>query len=55
MATRPFLVIDLRRKTSFFGDETYSPQHFEAKNSLFWRRNSISSPTLDEKLLFLAT
>ncbi|WP_404995982.1 hypothetical protein [Caldifermentibacillus hisashii] len=39
MATRPFLVTDLRRKTPFFGDETYSRHHFEAKNSLFWRQD----------------
>ncbi|MEN0659719.1 hypothetical protein NST11_10090 [Caldifermentibacillus hisashii] len=43
MATRPFLVTILSRKTSFFGDETYSRHHFESKNSLFWRRDPFSS------------
>ncbi|MEN0650707.1 hypothetical protein NSQ82_17150 [Caldifermentibacillus hisashii] len=43
MATRPFLVVALRRKTPFFGDETLSRRRFEAKNSFFWRRNPFSS------------
>ncbi|MEN0650717.1 hypothetical protein NSQ82_17200 [Caldifermentibacillus hisashii] len=43
MATRPFLVTILSRKTPFFGDETLSRHHFEPKNSLFWRRDLFSS------------
>ncbi|MCB5934998.1 hypothetical protein LJB62_08615 [Bacillus sp. DFI.2.34] len=43
MATRPFLVTILSRKTPFFGDETLSRHHFESKNSLFWRRDQFSS------------
>ncbi|MCB5935221.1 hypothetical protein LI012_12420 [Caldibacillus thermoamylovorans] len=43
MATKPFLVVVLRRETSFFGDETLSRRHFWAGNSLFWRRNHFSS------------
>ncbi|MEN0650715.1 hypothetical protein NSQ82_17190 [Caldifermentibacillus hisashii] len=44
MATRPFLVVTLSRKTHFFGDETLSRHLFKPKNSLFWRRDSFSSP-----------
>ncbi|MCB7070742.1 hypothetical protein LIZ76_12275 [Caldibacillus sp. 210928-DFI.2.22] len=44
MTTRPFLVVILKPKTLFLGDETYSRHHFEAKNSLFWRRDQFSSP-----------
>ncbi|WP_346199985.1 hypothetical protein NSQ96_14275 [Caldifermentibacillus hisashii] len=44
MATKPNLVTILRRKTPFFGDETYSRHHFEAENPIFWRRNLFSSP-----------
>ncbi|WP_160289695.1 hypothetical protein [Caldibacillus thermoamylovorans] len=43
MATRPFLVIILRRNTPFLGDETNSRQHFEAENALFGRRDPFSS------------
>ncbi|WP_161522400.1 hypothetical protein [Caldibacillus thermoamylovorans] len=43
MATRPFLVIILRRNTPFLGDETLSRHHFEAKNFIFWRRDQFSS------------
>ncbi|WP_152032350.1 hypothetical protein [Caldibacillus thermoamylovorans] len=35
MATRPFLVVILSRKTSFFGDETLSRRHFEPKTLFF--------------------
>ncbi|WP_404995981.1 hypothetical protein [Caldifermentibacillus hisashii] len=44
MATRPFLVTILSRKTPFLGDETLSRHHFEAKNSLIGRRDPFSSP-----------
>ncbi|MCB5935850.1 hypothetical protein LI012_08255 [Caldibacillus thermoamylovorans] len=44
LATRPFLVVNLRLETSLFGDETYSRRHFEPKNLLFWRRTPFSSP-----------
>ncbi|WP_152641930.1 hypothetical protein [Caldibacillus thermoamylovorans] len=44
LATRPFLVVNLRLETSLFGDETYSRRHFEPKNLLFWRRIPFSSP-----------
>ncbi|MEK0287174.1 hypothetical protein NSS91_04380 [Caldifermentibacillus hisashii] len=43
LATRPFLVVVLRQETPFFGDETISRRRFEARNSLFWRRDSFSS------------
>ncbi|MEL3958725.1 hypothetical protein NST17_16315 [Caldifermentibacillus hisashii] len=43
MATKPFLVTILSRKTPFFGDETLSRHHFKPKNSFFWRRGSFSS------------
>ncbi|MEN0650701.1 hypothetical protein NSQ82_17120 [Caldifermentibacillus hisashii] len=43
MATRPFLVVILSRKTPFFGDDTFSRRRFEAKNSFFWRRYLFSS------------
>ncbi len=55
LATTPFLIVVLRRKTHFFGDETRSRRRFEAKNSLFWRRHPFSSSFLDGKLTFLAT
>ncbi|WP_152032366.1 hypothetical protein [Caldibacillus thermoamylovorans] len=55
MATKPILVAILRRKTPFFGDETYSRRHFEAENPIFWRRDSISSPISGEKSTFLTT
>ncbi|MCB5933540.1 hypothetical protein LI012_18590 [Caldibacillus thermoamylovorans] len=35
MATRPVLVTILSRKTSYFGDETYSRHHFKLKNTFF--------------------
>ncbi|MED3645142.1 hypothetical protein P5F75_17470 [Caldifermentibacillus hisashii] len=35
MATRLFLVVILRRETPFFGDETLSRRHFEAKLLVF--------------------
>ncbi|MEN0651210.1 hypothetical protein NSQ82_19725 [Caldifermentibacillus hisashii] len=54
MATRPLLVTFLSRKMLIFGDETSSRQLFWAKNSLFWRRDSFSSPFLGENLVFLA-
>ncbi|MEK0287451.1 MULTISPECIES: hypothetical protein [Bacillaceae] len=44
MTTSLNLVTILRRKTPFFGDETYSRHHFEPENTVFWRRASISSP-----------
>ncbi|WP_160289663.1 hypothetical protein [Caldibacillus thermoamylovorans] len=43
MATRPFLVVVLRRKTHFFGDEIFSRRRFEAENPPFWRRDHFSS------------
>ncbi|WP_346206566.1 hypothetical protein NSS89_16015 [Caldifermentibacillus hisashii] len=43
MATRPFLVVILSRKTSLFGDEIHSRRHFEPRNFTFWRRDSFSS------------
>ncbi|WP_152032338.1 hypothetical protein [Caldibacillus thermoamylovorans] len=55
MATRPFLVVVFGPETSFFGDETLSRRRFEARNSLFWRRDHFSSSFLGRKLLFLAT
>ncbi|WP_346206732.1 hypothetical protein NSS89_18630 [Caldifermentibacillus hisashii] len=44
MATKLFLVVILSWKTPLFGDETLSRRHFWAKNSIFWRRDSFSSP-----------
>ncbi|MEN0663806.1 hypothetical protein [Caldifermentibacillus hisashii] len=44
MTTRFVLVTILRRKTPFFGDETYSRRHFELEKALFCRRDSFSSP-----------
>ncbi|WP_368985567.1 hypothetical protein NST54_14715 [Caldifermentibacillus hisashii] len=55
MPTRFVLVTILRRKTPFFGDETYSRRHFEAENPIFWRRNLFSSPFRAGKPHFLAT
>ncbi|MCB7069051.1 hypothetical protein LIZ76_03605 [Caldibacillus sp. 210928-DFI.2.22] len=55
MATRPVLVGILRRKTPFFGDDTRSRHHFWAENSIFWRRDLLSSAFLCGKLHFLAT
>jgi hypothetical protein len=42
-------------KMPIFDDEPESRRHFPVKNALFWRRESISSPFLGEKLYFLAT
>ncbi|MED3642227.1 hypothetical protein P5F75_01995 [Caldifermentibacillus hisashii] len=44
LATKPLLVVILSREMPLFGDETLSRRHFCAKNSTFWRRDSISSP-----------
>ncbi|MEK0291625.1 hypothetical protein P5F77_14285 [Caldifermentibacillus hisashii] len=44
MATRLVLVTVLRRKRPIFDDETCSRRRFEVKNTLFWRRESNSSP-----------
>ncbi|WP_346200118.1 hypothetical protein NSQ96_16110 [Caldifermentibacillus hisashii] len=44
LATRPLLVVILSREMPLFGDETQSRRHFLAGNSIFWRRDSISSP-----------
>ncbi|MEN0650705.1 hypothetical protein NSQ82_17140 [Caldifermentibacillus hisashii] len=55
MATRPFLVVALRRKTHFFGDEPLSRRHFLAGNFIFWRRDHFSSSFCTEKPHFLAT
>ncbi|WP_346207909.1 hypothetical protein NSS91_19460 [Caldifermentibacillus hisashii] len=55
MTTRLFLVTFLSRKTPFFDDETTSRQLFWAKNTIFWRRDSFSSPLWGKKLTFLAT
>jgi hypothetical protein len=55
LATSPFLVTVLNRKTPFFGDEAPFRRHFEPGNSLFWRRALISSPFWGGKLDFLAT
>ncbi|MEK0285840.1 hypothetical protein [Caldifermentibacillus hisashii] len=44
LATKPILVVILSRKTPFFGDDTLSRHHFKPENSLFWRRDSFSSP-----------
>ncbi|WP_346208280.1 hypothetical protein NSS91_05085 [Caldifermentibacillus hisashii] len=43
MATRPILVVILRRETLFFGDEPRSRRRFEAGNAQFWRRALFSS------------
>ncbi|MCB7070638.1 hypothetical protein LIZ76_11715 [Caldibacillus sp. 210928-DFI.2.22] len=39
----------------YFGDETESRHLFWVKNSIFWRRASISSPFLSEKSSILTT
>ncbi|MEN0664111.1 hypothetical protein [Caldifermentibacillus hisashii] len=49
MATKPFLVTILSRKTPFFGDETLSRRHFEPRNFTFWRRDSFSSSFFGRK------
>ncbi|WP_363551238.1 hypothetical protein [Caldifermentibacillus hisashii] len=55
LAMKPFLVVIFAQKTPFFGDETLSRRHFCAKNSIFWRRDPLSSSFLCGKLHFLAT
>ncbi|WP_152618007.1 hypothetical protein [Caldibacillus thermoamylovorans] len=55
LATRPVLVVVLRREMLNFGDELCSRRRFEAGNAQFWRRALFSSPFLGEKCLFLAT
>ncbi|MCB5935683.1 hypothetical protein LJB62_12160 [Bacillus sp. DFI.2.34] len=55
LATKYLLVVFLKRKTPFFGDETPSRRLFEAENSLFWRRDPFSSSFLHGKSHFLAT
>ncbi|MEC5271672.1 hypothetical protein [Caldifermentibacillus hisashii] len=55
MATSLNLVTILRWKSLIFDDETRSRHQFEVKTALFWRRNSISSPILGERCLFLTT
>ncbi|MED4850882.1 hypothetical protein P9386_03330 [Caldifermentibacillus hisashii] len=44
MTTRLVLVAVFRRKTLYFGDEPRSRHHFGARNTIFWRRESNSSP-----------
>ncbi|MCM3056367.1 hypothetical protein [Caldibacillus thermoamylovorans] len=44
MVTRLFLVVIFSREMPLFGDETLSRRHFWTGNSIFWRRDSISSP-----------
>ncbi|MEL3956958.1 hypothetical protein NST17_07075 [Caldifermentibacillus hisashii] len=44
LATRPFLVVILRREMLFFDDETLSRHHFEPEIAPFWRRDPFSSP-----------
>ncbi|WP_269920259.1 hypothetical protein [Caldifermentibacillus hisashii] len=55
MATRLVLVVFLRPKMLFFGDETPSRRHFCAEISTFWRRDPFSSSFCGGKLHFLAT
>jgi hypothetical protein len=55
LATRINLVTFFGRKTSYFGDETYSRHHFPVKNALFWRRDPFSSPFWSKKCPILAT
>ncbi|WP_346206594.1 hypothetical protein NSS89_16265 [Caldifermentibacillus hisashii] len=44
LVTRLFLVVIFVRETPLFGDETTSRRHFCSGNSIFWRRDSFSSP-----------
>ncbi|MEN0648490.1 hypothetical protein NSQ82_05505 [Caldifermentibacillus hisashii] len=44
MTTRTKLVTILCWKRPIFDDETCSRHHFKAKNTIFWRRESNSSP-----------
>ncbi|MCB7070104.1 hypothetical protein LIZ76_08980, partial [Caldibacillus sp. 210928-DFI.2.22] len=55
LTTGLFLVTFLSRKMLIFGDETCSRRRFGVENSIFWRRDSFSSPFLGENLVFLAT
>ncbi|KIO71381.1 hypothetical protein B4166_1337 [Caldibacillus thermoamylovorans] len=55
MATTSLIVVFLRRKTSFFGDETRSRRRFETENAIFWRRHPFSSSFCGGKLPFLVT
>ncbi|WP_152617988.1 hypothetical protein [Caldibacillus thermoamylovorans] len=55
MATKPFLVVVLKRENYFFGDETTSRRRFESVNLLFWRRDHFSSSFGGGKPSFLAT
>ncbi|WP_404996621.1 hypothetical protein [Caldifermentibacillus hisashii] len=43
MATRPLLVVFLRRKTLYFGGDTTSRRRFEPQNRIFWQRDHFSS------------
>ncbi|MCB5936870.1 hypothetical protein LJB62_18590 [Bacillus sp. DFI.2.34] len=54
MATKPFLVVVLKRENYFFGDETTSRRRFELQNRTFWRRDHFSSSFLDGKRYILA-
>ncbi|WP_161522359.1 hypothetical protein [Caldibacillus thermoamylovorans] len=55
LATKPVLVVILRRETPFFGDETLSRRRFEAGNSFFWRRDPFSSSFCGGEHSFLST
>ncbi|WP_346200662.1 hypothetical protein NSQ96_04910 [Caldifermentibacillus hisashii] len=44
MTTRLVLVAVFRRKTLYFGDENQTRHHFGVRNTIFWRRESNSSP-----------
>jgi len=55
LATSLILVTVFGRKPLNFGDEACSRHRFEAKNALFWRRDSFSLPFLVENLSILAT
>ncbi|MCM3798309.1 hypothetical protein M4A92_06505 [Caldibacillus thermoamylovorans] len=55
LATTPLLVVVLRPKMLFFGDDTLSRRRFWTENSLFWRRHPFSSSFCAGNLHFLAT
>ncbi|MEN0663807.1 hypothetical protein [Caldifermentibacillus hisashii] len=55
MTTRRVLVAILSWKKHYFADEIRSRHHFEPENTVFWRRNQISSPFRAGKRHFLAT
>ncbi|WP_346208002.1 hypothetical protein NSS91_01565 [Caldifermentibacillus hisashii] len=55
MATRPLLVVVLKRENYFFGDETTSRRRFVPENLTFWRRDHFSSSFCAGKPHFLAT